>query len=123
MQQTLQTENNLENIDAIDRRLCNYQGVTYYIATEFGTGRDFIEVNGKKRYLDKNGKVLSERLSSRNVKDCIDFYEDMSKIYNHLIEQKRWNIYLLFVLNYNLSRRIGDLLKTKWSDFLMRTGK
>ena len=27
------------------------------------------------------------------------------------------DIYLLFVLNYNLSRRIGDLFSAKWSDF------
>ncbi len=33
------------------------------------------------------------------------------------MQQKKWNIYLLFALNYNLSRRIEDLLKAKWSDF------
>ena len=34
-----------------------------------------------------------------------------------MMEQKRWNIYLLFVCNYNLSRRIGDLLASRWCDF------
>lgn len=117
MQQIIQIENDLENVDDTNRKLCTYQGVTYFVMTEFNTGKDFIEVDGEKRYLDKHGKVLSKRESSRNVKDCIDSYEDMCKVYNHLVEQKRWNIYLLFVLNYNLSRRIGDLLGVKWSDF------
>lgn len=116
MQQAVQNEKSIRENDK-NRKVCIYQGVTYFVATEFNTGKDFIEVDGEKRYLDKNGKVLSKRESNRNVKDCIDSYEDMCKIYRHLIEKKRWNIYLLFVLNYNLSRRVGDLLSSKWSDF------
>lgn len=116
MQQAAQIEKSIRENDK-NRKVCIYQGVTYFVATEFNTGKDFIEVDGEKRYLDKNGKVLSKRESNRNVKDCIDSYEDMCKIYRHLIEKKRWNIYLLFVLNYNLSRRVGDLLSSKWSDF------
>lgn len=80
-------------------------------------GKKFIEVKGEIKYLNKNGKVSNKQPGGRNVKDCIDSYEDMKRIYAHLIEQKRWNIYLLFVLNYNLSRRIEDLLAAKWSDF------
>lgn len=116
MQHAAQIEKSI-NANDKNRKVCIYQGVTYFVATEFNTGKDFIEVDGEKRYLDKNGKVLSKRESSRNVKDCIDSYEDMCKIYRHLMEKKRWNIYLLFVLNYNLSRRIGDLFSAKWSDF------
>ena len=116
MQQAAQIEKSINENDK-NRKVCIYQGVTYFVATEFNTGKDFIEVDGEKRYLDKNGKVLSKRESNRNVKDCIDSYEDMCKIYRHLMDQKRWNIYLLFVLNYNLSRRVGDLLSAKWSDF------
>ena len=71
----------------------------------------------ERKYLDKNGNVANKQPNRRNVKDCIDSYEDMHKIHDYLIQQKRWNIYLLFVLNYNLSRRIGDLLKAKWCDF------
>lgn len=117
MQQLASIEKGSINENDKNRKICVYQEVTYFVTTEFNTGKDFIEVDGEKRYLDKNGKVLNKRESSRNVKDCIDSYEDMCKIYRHLIEQKRWNIYLLFVLNYNLSRRIGDLLSAKWSDF------
>lgn len=116
MQQTVHVEKSINEKEK-NRKICIYQGVTYFVATEFNTGKDFIEVDGGKRYLDRNGKVLGKRESSRNVKDCIDSYEDMCKIYRHLVEQKRWNIYLLFVLNYNLSRRVGDLLRAKWSDF------
>lgn len=116
MQQAAQIKKSMNENDK-NRKMCDYQGVTYFVTTEFNTGKDFIEVDGEKRYLDRNGKVLGKRESNRNVKDCIDSYEDMCKIYRHLMDQKRWNIYLLFVLNYNLSRRIGDLLSAKWSDF------
>ena len=99
------------------RNTCEYQGVNYFVLTDIETRKCFIEVNGERKYLDCNGKVANKQPGGRNVKDCVDSYEDMCKIYNHLLEQKRWNIYLLYVLNYNLSRRIGDLLKSKWSDF------
>lgn len=99
-----------------ERRTCEYKGVTYFVLTDM-QGRCFIDVNGERKYLDCNGKVANKQPGGRNVRDCIDSYEDMAKIYNYLIEKKRWNIYLLFVLNYNLSRRIGDLLKANWSDF------
>lgn len=97
-------------------KVCEYQGVTYFVTSDFDSGKDFIEVDGKRKFLDKNGHVYNRQPGGRNVKDCIDSYEDMARIYNHLLQQKRWNIYLLYVLNYNLSRRIGDLLNAKWSD-------
>ena len=117
MQQKLYIEENMQSINATDKQVCIYQGVTYFVSTEFNTGKDFIEVHGERKYLDKNGNVANKQPNRRNVKDCIDSYEDMHKIHDYLIQQKRWNIYLLFVLNYNLSRRIGDLLKAKWCDF------
>ena len=98
-------------------KTCEYQGVTYFVMTDIENGKCFIEVDGERKYLDCNGKVANKQPGGRNVKDCVDSYEDMAKIYNHLLEQGRWNIYLLYVLNYNLSRRIGDLLNSKWSDF------
>ena len=106
----------LANAEKIEKNTCEYKGVTYFVLTDM-QGRCFIEVNGERKYLDCNGKVANKQPGGRNVRDCIDSYEDMAKIYNYLIEKKRWNIYLLFVLNYNLSRRIGDLLKANWSDF------
>lgn len=106
-------ENKQENI----RNTCEYQGVSYFVLRDISNGKCFIEVDGERKYLNKNGCVANKQPGKRNVKDCIDSYEDMMKIYHHLLEKKRWNIYLLFVLNYNLSRRIGDLLNAKWSDF------
>ena len=106
-----------ENIEYIGHKTCEYNGATYFIIEDMKTKRCFIEVDGKRLYLDRNGNVANSQPGGRNVKDCVDSYEDMAKIYNHLLEQKRWNIYLLYVLNYNLSRRIGDLLASKWSDF------
>lgn len=110
-----QIQNN--EINHEEKKTCEYQGVTYFVLTDINNGKCFIEVEGERKYLDCNGKVANKQPGGRNVKDCVDSYEDMAKIYNHLLEQKRWNIYLLYVLNYNLSRRIGDLLNTKWSDF------
>ena len=101
----------------IENNTCEYQGVTYFVLTDMETKKEFIEVDGKRMYLDKFGNVAKSQPHGRNVKDCIDSYEDLRRIYSHLLEQKRWNIYLLFVLNYNLGRRIGDLLSSKWSDF------
>ncbi|MCM1121186.1 MAG: tyrosine-type recombinase/integrase [Eubacterium sp.] len=103
--------------EPIKTKTCEYKGVTYFVSTDFETGKEFIEVDGQRKYLDKNGVVANKQPNTRNVKDCIDSYEDMCKVYNYLLEQKRWNIYLLFVMNYNLNRRVGDLLNTTWKDF------
>lgn len=97
------------------KKTCDYKGATYFVLTDMN-GKCFIEVDGKKKYLDKNGCVYNRQPGGRNVKDCVNSYEDLAKIYQHLLDKKRWNIYLLFVLNYNLSRRVGDLLNLKWSD-------
>jgi Phage integrase family. len=106
-----------ENKQEYANSICEYQGISYFVLKNITNGKCFIEVDGERKYLDKNGCVANKQPGKRNVKDCIDSYEDMLKIYYHLLEKKRWNIYLLFVLNYNLSRRIGDLFKSKWSDF------
>lgn len=107
----------VENEQESIKNTCEYQGVSYFVLRDISNGKCFIEVDGERKYLNKNGCVANKQPGKRNVKDCIDSYEDMMKIYHHLLEKKRWNIYLLFVLNYNLSRRIGDLLNAKWSDF------
>lgn len=96
--------------------ICEHNGLDYPILVDKNE-KPYIIVNGEIKYLNKNGRVSNKQPGKRNVKDCVDSYEDMNKIYTYLIQQKRWNIYLLFVLNYNLSRRIGDLLAAKWSDF------
>lgn len=111
----IQIQNNEINYE--EKKTCEYQGVTYFVLTDINNGKCFIEVDGERKYLDCHGKVANKQPGGRNVKDCVDSYEDMAKIYNHLLEQKRWNIYLLYVLNYNLSRRIGDLLNARWCDF------
>lgn len=111
----LREDINIEETET-KKKTCEYQGMVYFVLTDMD-GRCYIQVDGKKKYLDCNGNVANKQPGGKNVKDCVDSYEDMCKIYNHLLEQKRWNIYLLYVLNYNLSRRIGDLLEATWSDF------
>lgn len=111
----INSEGIMENEQEI-RNTCEYQGVSYFVLRDISNGKCFIEVDGERKYLNKNGCVANKQPGKRNVKDCINSYEDMMKIYHHLLEKRRWNIYLLFVLNYNFSRRIGDLLNAKWSD-------
>ena len=105
----------LENIQE-ERRTCEYKGVTYFVMTDIQTKKCFIEVNGKKMFLDCNGDVANKQPGGRNIKTCLDSYNDIKKINDYLLENKRWNIYLLFVLNMNAGRRIGDILNAKWCD-------
>lgn len=109
---SIKNENRADN----KQEICEYKNVSYFVLKDMN-GRKFIRVDDKDLYLDKNGNVANKQPGGRNVRDCIDSYEDMSKIYHHLMEQKRWLIYLLYVCNYNLSRRIGDILNAKWCDF------
>ena len=108
---------NIKSEENNTRKTCEYNGIIYFVFTDFDTKKQFIEVNGKRKYLDCNGHVANKQPGGRNIRDCLDSYEDMKKIYHHLMDKKRWNIYLLYVLNYNLSRRIGDLLNARWCDF------
>ncbi len=109
-------ENISNKEEKFQQKTCEYQGVTYIVMTDMETKRCFINVGGKRMFLDCNGNVANKQPGGRNAKDCVNSYEDMRRIYHHLLEQKRWNIYLLYVLNCNFGRRIGDLLNAKWSD-------
>ena len=103
--------------DSVERDICEYNGVEYPIMIEMDSKKRFIQVDEHtKLYIDKHGCVAARQPGGQNVKDCIDSYEDLHRIYNYLMEKKKWNIYLLFVCNYNLSRRIGDLLSVRWCD-------
>lgn len=105
------------------QNICEYQGNIYYVFTDMETKKDCIEVDGKKLFLNKNGEVAGRQPGGRNVKDCVNSFEDMTKIYNYLIENKKWNLYLLFVMNYNFGRRIGDILSVKWCDLFNENWK
>lgn len=100
----------------IESTTCEYQGVTYFVLTDMETKKEFIEVDGKRMYLDKFGNVAKSQPHGRNVKTCLDSYEDIKKVCDNLLDTKRWNYYLLFVLNMNTGRRIGDILSAKWCD-------
>lgn len=119
MQQTLEKINDTDNMD---RKICIYKGVTYFVATEIGTGKDFIEVNGERRYLDKNGCVINKRRGTKSIKTAIENFEDMKKIQDYFVNSKMWNYYLLFTLNINTGRRISDLRQSKWCDFFYKNG-
>lgn len=102
-------------------KTCVYQGVTYFVLTDM-EGKCFIEVDGKRKYLDKYGKVIHKQRGTKSIKTAIENFEDMKKIQDYFIEHKQWNFYLLFTLNINTGRRISDLRNAKWSDFFYKNG-
>lgn len=106
-----------------DQRTCEYQGDTYFVLTDINTSKCFIEVDGQRKYLDCNGKVINKQRGTKSIKTAIENFEDMKKIQDYFLENKKWNFYLLFTLNANTGRRISDLLQTIWSDFFYKNGK
>jgi len=112
------TYKKLQNTDC---KTCEYCGDDYPILTDI-KGKSFINVNGERKYLDKNGKVSNKQRGTKSVKTAIENFEDMKKIQDYFIEHKKWNFYLLFTLNINTGRRISDLLETKWSNFFYKNG-
>lgn len=111
-------ENEQENI----RNTCEYQGALYFVLRDIANGKCFIEVDGERKYLDKNGCVANKQHGTKSIKTAIDNFEDMKKIQDYFIENKKWNFYLLFTLNVNTGRRISDLCQAKWSDFFYKNG-
>ena len=98
MQQIVQIENDLENVNDTNGKTCIYQGVTYFVTREIGSGRDFIEVDGERKYLDKNGSVANKQRGTKSIKTAIENFEDMKKIQDYFGNNKLWNFYLLFTL-------------------------
>lgn len=50
--------------------------------------------------------------------------EDVKKIINYFYNNQMWQCYLIFVIQCNTARRIGDLLKLQWKHFFNpATGK
>ena len=105
----------------IQPKTCEYKGLTYFVLTDMN-GKCFINVDGKKKYLDKNGCVCNKQKGTKSIKTAIENFEDMKKVQDYFIENKQWNFYLLFTLNINTGRRISDLLHAKWSDFFYKNG-
>lgn len=104
------------------RRTVEYKGVTYFVHTDMDK-KSFIEVNGKRKYLDCNGNVAHKQRGTKSIKTAIENFEDMKKIQDYFINKGQWNLYLLFTLNVNTGRRISDLRQARWSDFFYRNGK
>ena len=57
----VQNENVLSNENQnIQPKTCEYKGLTYFVLTDMN-GKCFINVDGKKKYLDKNGCVCNKQ--------------------------------------------------------------
>lgn len=117
----IKMENKLDNTNTKEQRTCEYKGAIYFILTDM-KGKRFIEVDGKRKYLDCNGKVANKQRGTKSIKTAIENFEDMKKIQDYFIENKQWNFYLLFTLNVNTGRRISDLRQVRWSDFFYKNG-
>lgn len=105
----------------IEGKFCEFCGEDYPILTDM-KGKTFISVDGKRKYLDKNDKVINKQRGTKSIKTAIESFEDMKKIQDYFIDHKQWNFYLLFTLNTNTGRRISDLRQALWSDFFYKNG-
>lgn len=112
-----------ENIDIekTEKKTCEYQGMVYFVLTDMD-GRCYIQVDGKKKYLDCNGNVANKQKGTKSIKTAIENFEDMKRIQDYFMENKQWNYYLLFTLNVNTGRRISDLLGCNWCNFFYKNG-
>lgn len=111
-----------EIIEEKQPKTCEYKGINYFIFTDRKTKKCFIEVDGKRKYLDCNGKVANKQKGTKSIKTAIENFEDMKKIQDYFMENEQWLFYLLFTLNVNTGRRIEDLRQSKWSDFFYKNG-
>ena len=118
----MQKDHKLNEESSVKTATCDYCGATYFVLTDIN-GKNFIEVDGERKYLDKKGKVANKQRGSKSVKTAIENFEDMKRVQDYFIENEQWNFYLLFTLNANTGRRISDLRACKWSDFFYKNGK
>ena len=51
-------------------------------------GKNFIEVDGERKYLDKKGKVANKQRGSKSVKTAIENFEDMKRVQDYFIENE-----------------------------------
>ena len=116
----IQLQNN--EIKNEEHKTCEYKGVTYFVMTDISNGECFIEVDGQRRYLDCNGKVINKQRGKKSIKTAIESFEDMKAVQDYFINKEQWNFYLLFTLNINTGRRISDILQAWWSDFFYKNG-
>ena len=60
------SSNENQNIQHIQPKTCEYKGLTYFVLTDM-TGKCFINVDGKKKYLDKNGCVCNKQKGTKST--------------------------------------------------------
>lgn len=75
-----------------------------------------------------NEEVLKKVKSNKKVGVKSEVYpfeiEDAKKILNYFYEQQAWQCYLIFVIQCNTARRIGDIIHLQWKHFFNpKTGK
>ena len=63
----VQNENVLSNENQnIQPKTCEYKGLTYFVLNDMN-GKCFINVDGKKKYLDKNGCVCNKQKGTKGA--------------------------------------------------------
>ena len=87
----VQNENVLSNENQnIQPKTCEYKGLTYFVLTDMN-GRCFINVDGKKKYLDKNGCVCNKQKGTKSIKTAIENFEDIFQSTLPQGERLHWN--------------------------------
>lgn len=75
-------------------------------------------ISKTKYKVDGTPKIISQnKCKGRKSEVCSLKIEDQKKIVRYLSENGMWIHYLMFVLSYNMARRVGDMLSLKWENF------
>lgn len=93
----------------------------YYI-DKYNVNGSLVLASSQEDQKDKERKA-SPNFVQNNVKgelDCVYPFKpsDINNVIEYFISKKQWHQYLAFVLEMNLARRIGDILKLEWKDVL-----
>lgn len=93
------------------------------ISEKISQKSDLVE-NSKEVKLKKDGTPKNVKCNKRcGVKSEVYPFEieDAKKIMDYFYKQESWQCYLIFALQCNTARRIGDLIKLQWKHFFNPT--
>ena len=83
------------------KNTCEYQGELYFVFSDISNGKCFIDVNGERKYLDKNGCVANKQCGTKSIKTAIENFEDMKKI-----QDLKGNPLLLFINQWSIGMTV-----------------
>ena len=80
---------------------------------------DNLDQSQPKLKKDGTPKIICSGNKKKGKKSEVYHFEidDMKKVINYFADNNKWIYYLLFILSYNLARRVGDMLMLRWVNF------